>query len=161
MGRAWVSIVKTNWWQNHFGVQISCCYKGKLMYVVFGQVLLARHMQLYVRFIDSTMFSGWGIQMVHGNRWRTGTLIDRLSVQLIINGMTEFPARSGQWEMVAYGLLIIVMMWWEAAGTCWSYPQYPLQKLRQIKVCQETRRKGDQNERFVRSTWCVHVFRRV
>ena len=41
-----------------------------------------------------------------------GTLIGPVIGSAIINGMTEFLRPIGQWRMVAYGLLIIVMMWW-------------------------------------------------
>ena len=45
-----------------------------------------------------------------------GTLSGPVVGSVIVNLLTELLRPIGQWRMVAYGILIIVMMWWRPQG---------------------------------------------
>ena len=118
MGRAWVSIREDELAAKSLGVQISRYKAVNFMYGAFWAGIAGAAYAPYVRFIDSTMFSldeGFSIlsMVIVGGQ---GTLIGPVIGSAIINGMTEFLRPIGQWRMVAYGLLIIVMMWWRPQG---------------------------------------------
>lgn len=118
MGRAWVSIREDELAAKSLGVQISRYKAVNFMYGAFWAGIAGAAYAPYVRFIDSIMFSldeGFSIlsMVIVGGQ---GTLIGPVIGSAIINGMTEFLRPIGQWRMVAYGLLIIVMMWWRPQG---------------------------------------------
>lgn len=46
----------------------------------------------------------------------SGTLVGPLVGSVVINALTELLRPIGQWRMVAYGVLIIVMMWFRPQG---------------------------------------------
>ena len=72
----------------------------------------------YVRFIDSTYFTldeGWNIlsMVIIGGQ---GTLVGPVVGSIIVNFLTEVLRPIGQWRLVAYALLIIIMMWFRPQG---------------------------------------------
>ncbi len=94
-------------------------YKAtNFMYGAFWAGIAGAAYAPYVRFIDSTMFSldeGFNIlsMVIIGGQ---GTLVGPVVGSVIVNLLTELLRPVGQWRMVAYGLLIILMMWWRPQG---------------------------------------------
>lgn len=117
-GRGWISIREDELAAKSLGVQTSRYKAMNFMYGAFWAGIAGAAYAPYVRFIDSTMFSldeGWNIlsMVIIGGQ---GTLVGPLVGSVIINVLTESLRSIGQWRMVAYGLLIIVMMWWRPQG---------------------------------------------
>jgi branched-chain amino acid transport system permease protein len=94
-------------------------YKAlNFMYGAFWAGIAGAIYAPYVRFIDSTYFTldeGWNIlsMVIIGGQ---GTLVGPIVGSVLVNYLTEVLRPIGQWRMVAYALLIIIMMWWRPQG---------------------------------------------
>ena len=118
VGRAWISIREDELASKSLGVQTAHYKAMNFMYGAFWAGIAGAAYAPYVRFIDSTMFTldeGFNIlsMVIIGGQ---GTLVGPVVGSVIVNLLTEFLRPVGQWRMVAYGLLIIVMMWWRPQG---------------------------------------------
>lgn len=118
VGRAWISIREDQLAAKSLGVQTSHYKAMNFMYGAFWAGIAGAAYAPYVRFIDSTMFTldeGFNIlsMVIIGGQ---GTLVGPVAGSVIVNLLTELLRPVGQWRMVAYGLLIIVMMWWRPQG---------------------------------------------
>lgn len=118
VGRAWISIREDELAAKSLGVQTSRYKASNFMYGAFWAGIAGAAYAPYVRFIDSTMFTldeGFNIlsMVIIGGQ---GTLVGPVAGSVIVNLLTELLRPVGQWRMVAYGLLIIVMMWWRPQG---------------------------------------------
>lgn len=118
VGRAWTSIREDELAAKSLGVQTSFYKATNFMYGAFWAGIAGAAYAPYVRFIDSTLFSldeGFNIMsmMIIGGQ---GTLVGPIVGAAIVNLLTELLRPVSQWRMVAYGLLIIVMMWWRPQG---------------------------------------------
>ncbi len=118
VGRAWISIREDQLAAKSLGVQTSHYKSMNFMYGAFWAGIAGAAYAPYVRFIDSTMFTldeGFNIlsMVIIGGQ---GTLVGPVAGSVIVNLLTELLRPVGQWRMVAYGLLIIVMMWWRPQG---------------------------------------------
>ena len=72
----------------------------------------------YLQYIDSSAFNmdeGFNIlsMVIIGGQ---GTLVGPIIGSVIVNFLTEALRSIGQWRYVAYGALIIAMMWWRPQG---------------------------------------------
>lgn len=118
VGRAWTAIREDELAAKSLGVQTPFYKATNFMYGAFWAGIAGAAYAPYVRFIDSTMFSldeGFNIlsMVIIGGQ---GTLVGPVVGSVIVNLMTELLRPIGQWRMVAYGMLIIVMMWWRPQG---------------------------------------------
>ncbi len=118
IGRAWMSIREDQLASKSLGVFTSRYKAINFMYGAFWAGIAGAMYAPYVRFIDSTYFTldeGWNIlsMVIIGGQ---GTLIGPIVGSVIVNYLTELLRPIGQWRMVAYALLIIVMMWWRPQG---------------------------------------------
>jgi branched-chain amino acid transport system permease protein len=118
IGRAWMSIREDELASKSLGVFTSRYKALNFMYGAFWAGIAGAIYAPYVRFIDSTYFTldeGWNIlsMMIIGGQ---GTLIGPVVGSVIVNYLTELLRPIGQWRMVAYALLIIIMMWWRPQG---------------------------------------------
>lgn len=118
VGRAWTSIREDELAAKSLGVRTSFYKATNFMYGAFWAGIAGAAYAPYVRFIDSTLFTldeGFNIMsmMIVGGQ---GTIIGPIVGSTIVNLLTEFLRPVGQWRMVAYGLLIIVMMWFRPQG---------------------------------------------
>ena len=118
VGRAWTSIREDELAAKSLGVQTSRYKIMNFMYGAFWAGIAGAAYAPYVRFIDSTMFTldeGFSIlsMVIIGGQ---GTLVGPVVGSVVVNLLTEGLRSIGQWRMVAYGLLIIVMMWWRPQG---------------------------------------------
>lgn len=118
VGRAWISIREDQLAAKSLGVQTSHYKAMNFMYGAFWAGIAGAAYAPYVRFIDSTMFTldeGFNIlsMVIIGGQ---GTLVGPVAGSVIVNLLTELLRPVGQWRMVAYGLLIIIMMWWRPQG---------------------------------------------
>lgn len=118
VGRAWTAIREDELAAKSLGVQTPFYKASNFMYGAFWAGIAGAAYAPYVRFIDSTMFSldeGFNIlsMVIIGGQ---GTLVGPVVGSVIVNLMTELLRPIGQWRMVAYGMLIIVMMWWRPQG---------------------------------------------
>ena len=118
IGRAWMSIREDELAAKSLGVYTSHYKALNFMYGAFWAGIAGAIYAPYVRFIDSTYFTldeGWNIlsMMIIGGQ---GTLIGPIVGSVIVNYLTELLRPIGQWRLVAYALLIIVMMWWRPQG---------------------------------------------
>lgn len=118
VGRAWTAIREDELASKSLGVQTRFYKATNFMYGAFWAGIAGAAYAPYVRFIDSTMFSldeGFNIlsMVIIGGQ---GTLVGPVVGSVIVNLLTELLRPVGQWRMVAYGLLIILMMWWRPQG---------------------------------------------
>lgn len=118
VGRAWTAIREDELAAKSLGVQTRFYKATNFMYGAFWAGIAGAAYAPYVRFIDSTMFSldeGFNIlsMVIIGGQ---GTLVGPVVGSVIVNLLTELLRPVGQWRMVAYGLLIILMMWWRPQG---------------------------------------------
>ncbi|MGI5174547.1 branched-chain amino acid ABC transporter permease [Treponema sp. OMZ 840] len=118
IGRAWMSIRENELAAKSLGLD-SARYKiSNFMYGAFWIGVAGAIYAPYVRFIDSTYFTldeGWNIlsMVIIGGQ---GTLIGPVVGSIIVNFLTEILRPVGQWRLVAYALLIIIMMWFRPQG---------------------------------------------
>ena len=118
IGRAWMSIREDELASKSLGVEANMYKATNFMYGAFWAGIIGAAYAPYVRFIDSTFFTldeGFNIlsMVIIGGQ---GTLIGPIVGSAIVNLLTEVLRDFGQWRMVAYGALIIVMMWVRPQG---------------------------------------------
>lgn len=118
VGRAWMSIREDQAAARALGVEASRYKALNFMYGAFWAGVAGAVYAPYVRFIDSTFFTldeGFNIlsMVIIGGQ---GTLAGPVLGSVIVNLLTELLRPVGQWRMVAYGILIVVMMWWRPQG---------------------------------------------
>lgn len=118
VGRAWMSIREDQLAAKSLGVEASKYKALNFMYGAFWAGIVGAAYAPYVRFIDSTFFTldeGFNIlsMVIIGGQ---GTLVGPVVGSIIVNLLTEVLRPIGQWRMVAYAVLIIVMMWWRPQG---------------------------------------------
>lgn len=118
VGRAWMSIREDQFAAKSLGVQTSAYKALNFMYGAFWAGIVGAAYAPYVRYIDSTFFTldeGFNIlsMVIIGGQ---GTLIGPIIGSVIVNFLTEILRPIGQWRMVAYALLIIIMMWCRPQG---------------------------------------------
>ena len=118
LGRAWMSIREDQLAAKSLGVETSKYKALNFMYGAFWAGVVGAAYAPYVRFIDSTFFSldeGFNIlsMVIIGGQ---GTLVGPIFGSVIVNFLTEILRPVGQWRMIAYAILIIVMMWWRPQG---------------------------------------------
>lgn len=122
IGRAWMSIREDQLAAKTLGINTSRYKAMNFMYGAFWAGIAGAIYAPYVRFIDSTYFTldeGWNIlsMVIIGGQ---GTLVGPIVGSVIVNYLTEALRPIGQWRMVAYALLIILMMWWRPQGLAGS-----------------------------------------
>lgn len=146
IGRAWMSIREDQLAAKSLGVFTSRYKALNFMYGAFWAGIGGAIYAPYVRFIDSTYFTldeGWNIlsMMIIGGQ---GTLVGPIVGSVIVNYLTELLRPIGQWRLVAYALLIIVMMWWRPQGLAGASNSIVAQKgetkLRKKPVIKEVRK---------------------
>ena len=118
VGRAWMSIREDQLAARSLGVGTPHYKALNFMYGAFWAGIVGAAYAPYARFIDSTIYTldeGFNIlsMVIVGG---TGTLMGPLAGSVVINCLTELLRPIGQWRMVAYGVLIIVMMWFRPQG---------------------------------------------
>lgn len=118
VGRAWMSIREDQLAARSLGVNTPRYKAFNFMYGAFWAGIVGAAYAPYARFIDSTIYTldeGFNIlsMVIVGG---TGTLMGPLAGSVVINFLTELLRPIGQWRMVAYGVLIIVMMWFRPQG---------------------------------------------
>lgn len=118
LGRAWMSIREDQLAAQSLGVNASFYKATNFMYGAFWVGVAGSVYAPYVRFIDSTYFTldeGWNIlsMVILGGQ---GTLVGPIVGSLIVNFLTEVLRPVGQWRLVGFALLIIVMMWRRPQG---------------------------------------------
>lgn len=118
LGRAWMSIREDQLAAQSLGVNASIYKATNFMYGAFWVGVAGSIYAPYVRFIDSTYFTldeGWNIlsMVILGGQ---GTLIGPIVGSVIVNFLTEVLRPVGQWRLVGFALLIIVMMWRRPQG---------------------------------------------
>lgn len=118
LGRAWMSIREDQLAARSLGVNTPAYKAVNFMYGAFWAGIIGAAYAPYARFIDSTIYTldeGFNIlsMVIVGGM---GTLTGPLAGSVVINVLTELLRPIGQWRMVAYGVLIIVMMWFRPQG---------------------------------------------
>lgn len=118
VGRAWMAIREDELAAKSLGVEATRFKAINFMYGAFWAGMAGATYAVYTRFIDSTFFTldeGWNIlsMVIIGGQ---GTLVGPVLGSVIVNFLTEWLRPIGQWRMVAYALLIIVMMWVRPQG---------------------------------------------
>lgn len=118
IGRAWMSIREDELAAKSLGVETSRYKALNFMYGAFWAGIIGSIYAPYVRYIDSTFFTldeGFNIlsMVIIGGQ---GTLIGPIVGSVIVNFLTEILRPIGQWRMIAYALLIIIMMWFRPQG---------------------------------------------
>ena len=118
IGRAWLSIREDQLAAKSLGVEVPKYKAFNFMYGAFWAGVVGAVYAPYVRFIDSTFFTldeGFNIlsMVIIGGQ---GTLVGPICGSVIVNLLTEVLRPIGEWRMVAYAILIIVMMWWRPQG---------------------------------------------
>lgn len=118
LGRAWMSIREDQLAAQSLGVNASFYKATNFMYGAFWVGIAGSIYAPYVRFIDSTYFTldeGWNIlsMVILGGQ---GTLIGPIVGSVIVNFLTEVLRPIGQWRLVGFALLIIIMMWKRPQG---------------------------------------------
>ncbi|AEV29538.1 ABC-type branched-chain amino acid transport system, permease component [Sphaerochaeta pleomorpha str. Grapes] len=118
IGRAWMSIREDELASKSLGVNASVYKAFNFMYGAFWIGVVGCVYAPYVRFIDSTYFTldeGWNIlsMVILGGQ---GTFIGPVIGSIIVNFLTEVLRPIGQWRLVAFALLIIIMMWYRPQG---------------------------------------------
>lgn len=118
IGRAWISIREDQLAAKSLGVESSRYKALNFMYGAFWAGIVGAAFAPYVRFIDSTFFSldeGFNIlsMVIIGGQ---GTLVGPVLGAVIVGLLTEVLRPAGEWRLVAYAVLIIVMMWKRPQG---------------------------------------------
>ncbi len=118
LGRAWMSIREDQLAAQSLGVNASFYKATNFIYGAFWIGIAGSIYAPYVRFIDSTYFTldeGWNIlsMVILGGQ---GTLVGPIIGSIIVNFLTEVLRPIGQWRLVAFALLIIIMMWKRPQG---------------------------------------------
>ncbi|WP_320128812.1 branched-chain amino acid ABC transporter permease [uncultured Sphaerochaeta sp.] len=118
IGRAWMSIREDELAAKSLGVNASFYKATNFIYGAFWIGAIGAVYAPYVRFIDSTYFTldeGWNIlsMVILGGQ---GTFIGPIIGSIIVNFLTEVLRPIGQWRLVAFALLIIIMMWYRPQG---------------------------------------------
>ena len=114
LGRAWMSIREDQLAARSLGVNTPAYKAVNFMYGAFWAGIIGAAYAPYARFIDSTIYTldeGFNIlsMVIVGG-------MGPLAGSVVINVLTELLRPIGQWRMVAYGVLIIVMMWFRPQG---------------------------------------------
>ena len=118
VGRAWMSIREDQLAAKSLGVEAGYYKALNFMYGAFWAGVAGAMYASYTRFIDSTFFTldeGWNIlsMVIIGGQ---GTLLGPVVGATLVNALTELLRQFGEWRMVAYALLIILMMWVRPQG---------------------------------------------
>ncbi len=118
VGRAWMSIREDQQAAQSLGVEITR-YKGlNFFYGAFWAGIAGAIYAPYLNFIDSTIFTldeGFNIlsMVIIGGM---GTLAGPVVGSVTVNVLNEILRPVSQFRLVAYGILIIVMMWIRPQG---------------------------------------------
>ena len=118
IGRAWMSIREDQLAAQSLAVDNKFYKTLSFMYGAFWAGVIGVAFASYLRFIDSTFFTldeGFNVlsMAIIGG---TGTLFGPAVGAILLTFLTEALRDFGQWRMVAYALLIIVMMWVRPQG---------------------------------------------
>ncbi|WRS26314.1 branched-chain amino acid ABC transporter permease [Oscillospiraceae bacterium MB08-C2-2] len=144
VGRAWISIREDQLAARSLGVQASRYKALNFTYGAFWAGLAGACYAPYVRFIDSTFFTldeGWNIlsMVIIGGQ---GTLVGPVVGSVLVNFLTEWLRPIGQWRMVAYALLIIVIMWCRPQGLVGSSDSILAGRSIRRKVSKDKKKEG-------------------
>ncbi|MCI8465520.1 MAG: branched-chain amino acid ABC transporter permease [Lachnospiraceae bacterium] len=118
IGRAWMSVREDELAARSLGVESGIYKITAFMYGTFWIGVIGAVYAPYVSFIDSTLFSldtGWNVlaMLIIGGQ---GTLAGPMVGSVVINALTEVLRSFGDWRMVIYALLILVVMWVRPQG---------------------------------------------
>ena len=118
VGRAWISIREDELAARSLGVNLKTYKMVNFAYATFWAGLIGAMYAVYLQYIDSSAFNmdeGFNIlsMVIIGGQ---GTLVGPIIGSVIVNFLTEALRSIGQWRYVAYGALIIAMMWWRPQG---------------------------------------------
>jgi branched-chain amino acid transport system permease protein len=118
VGRSWISIREDQLAARSLGVETTFYKSINFMYGAFWAGIAGAIYAPYARYIDSASFgldTGWNIfsMVVIGGQ---GTLVGPIVGSSIINILTEILRPIGNWRMVAYAVLVILMMWLRPQG---------------------------------------------
>jgi branched-chain amino acid transport system permease protein len=118
VGRAWMSIREGEIAARSLGVETSRYKAMNFMYGAFWAGIAGAAYAPYVKFLDSTYFTldeGWNVlsMVIIGGQ---GTLGGPIVGSIIVNFLTEVLRPIGQWRLVAFGIVIIVMLWFRPQG---------------------------------------------
>lgn len=118
VGRAWLSIREDELAARSLGVNLKAFKITNFAYATFWAGVAGAAYAAYLQYIDSSAFNtdeGFNIlsMVIIGGQ---GTLVGPLVGSVIVNVLTEALRGIGQWRYVAYGILIIAMMWWRPQG---------------------------------------------
>ena len=118
VGRAWMSIREDQLASRSLGVETPKYTAMNFMYGAFWAGVVGATYAPYVKFIDSTYFTldeGWNVlsMVIIGGQ---GTLLGPILGAGIVNFITEILRPIGEWRLVAFAILIIVMLWLRPQG---------------------------------------------
>lgn len=118
VGRAWMSIREDQLASRSLGVETPKYKAMNFMYGAFWAGVVGATYAPYVKFIDSTYFTldeGWNVlsMVIIGGQ---GTLLGPILGAGIVNFITEILRPIGEWRLVAFAILIIVMLWLRPQG---------------------------------------------
>lgn len=118
VGRAWLSIREDELAARSLGVNLKAFKITNFAYATFWAGVAGAAYAAYLQYIDSSAFNtdeGFNIlsMVIIGGQ---GTLVGPVVGSIIVNVLTEALRGIGQWRYVAYGALIIAMMWWRPQG---------------------------------------------
>ena len=118
VGRAWMSIREDQLASRSLGVETPKYKAMNFMYGAFWAGVVGAGYAPYVKFIDSTYFTldeGWNVlsMVIIGGQ---GTLLGPILGAGIVNFITEILRPIGEWRLVAFAILIIVMLWLRPQG---------------------------------------------
>ncbi len=118
VGRAWMSIREDQQAAQSLGVELTRYKALNFMYASFWAGIIGAAYGPYYQFIDSTIFTldeGFNIlsMVIIGG---LGTLPGPIVGSVIVVSLSEFLRPISQFRLVAYGVLIIAMMWLRPQG---------------------------------------------
>lgn len=118
VGRAWMSIREDQVAARSLGVEITKYKALNFIYGAFFAGMAGAIYAPYLQYIDSTIFTldeGFNIlsMVIIGGM---GTLTGPVVGSVIVNVLNEVLRPVSQFRLVAYGALIIIMMWWRPQG---------------------------------------------
>ena len=118
VGRAWLSIREDQTAARSLGVETPRFKALNFMYGAFWAGMAGAVYAPYVKFIDSTYFTldeGWNVlsMVIIGGQ---GTLAGPIVGAVIVNFLTEVLRPIGEWRLVAFAVVIILMLWWRPQG---------------------------------------------
>ena len=118
VGRAWMSIREDQLASRSLGVETPKYKAMNFMSGAFWAGVVGATYAPYVKFIDSTYFTldeGWNVlsMVIIGGQ---GTLLGPILGAGIVNFITEILRPIGEWRLVAFAILIIVMLWLRPQG---------------------------------------------